>query len=241
MRALNIRGHKTNLTNILIEIYKDSTLGPTLGFKGGTATMLFYDLPRFSVDLDFDLTANYEKGSEKLDDFLVKMTDLLSKKYVVKDQSVKYNTLFWLVSYGEGLANIKVEVSTRDASFNSYALKPFYGVNIKVMNVGDMIAHKMIALMDRKITANRDLFDVHYFLSTSYVNEINYEIIQNRADKKPVDFYKDLYNFVDNVNSSTILSGLGEVLDQSQKDWVKSKLKDELLGLIERQIEVFSS
>jgi predicted nucleotidyltransferase component of viral defense system len=241
MRALNIRGHKTNLTNILIEIYKDSTLGPTLGFKGGTAAMLFYDLPRFSVDLDFDLTANYEKGSEKLDDFLVKMTDLLSKKYVVKDQSVKYNTLFWLVSYGEGLANIKVEVSTRDAFLNSYALKPFYGVNIKVMNVGDMIAHKMIALMDRKITANRDLFDVHYFLSTSYVNEINYEIIQNRADKKPVDFYKDLYNFVDNVNSSTILSGLGEVLDQSQKDWVKSKLKDELLGLIERQIEVFSS
>ncbi len=241
MRALNIRGHKTNLTNILIEIYKDSTLGPTLGFKGGTAAMLFYDLPRFSVDLDFDLTANYEKGSEKLDDFLVKMTDLLSKKYVVKDQSVKYNTLFWLVSYGQGLANIKVEVSTRDAFLNSYALKPFYGVNIKVMNVGDMIAHKMVALMDRKITANRDLFDVHYFLSTSYVNEINYEIIQNRADKKPVDFYKDLYNFVDNVNSSTILSGLGEVLDQSQKDWVKSKLKDELLGLIERQIEVFSS
>jgi predicted nucleotidyltransferase component of viral defense system len=241
MKALNIKEHKTNLTNILIEIYKDSALGTVLGFKGGTAAMLFYDLPRFSVDLDFDLTANYEKGSEELDDFLGKMADLLSKKYVVKDQSVKYNTLFWLVSYGEGLANIKVEVSTRDASFNSYALKPFYGVNIKVMNVGDMIAHKMIALMDRKITANRDLFDVHYFLSTSYVNEINYEIIQNRADKKPVDFYKDLYNFVDNVNSSTILSGLGEVLNRNQKDWVKSKLKEELLGLIERQIEVYSS
>ena len=241
MRALNIKERKTNLTNILIDIYKDSTLGSVLGFKGGTAAMLFYDLPRFSVDLDFDLITNYKEGSEKLDDFLGKMTDLLSKKYVVKDQSVKYNTLFWLVSYGQGFANVKVEVSTHDASLNTYGSKPFYGVNIKVMNVGDMIAHKMIALMERSITANRDLFDVHYFLSTSYVNEINYEIIQNRTDKKPVNFYRDLHKFVDNVNSSTILSGLGEVLDQSQKDWVKSKLKEELLGLIERQIEVFSS
>jgi predicted nucleotidyltransferase component of viral defense system len=237
MRALNIKEHKTNLTNILIEIYKESTLGPVLGFKGGTAAMLFYGLPRFSVDLDFDLIADYEEGSEKLQDFLGKMTGLLSKKYIIKDQSVKYNTLFWLVSYGEGLANIKVEVSTRDASLNNYSLKPLYGVNVKVMDVGDMIAHKMIALMDRKITANRDLFDIYYFLSTSHVNEINYEIIKDRADKDPVDFYKDLYAFVENVNSSTILSGLGELLEQSQKDWVKSKLKEELLGLIERQIE----
>jgi predicted nucleotidyltransferase component of viral defense system len=236
-----MREHKTNLTNILIDIYKDSTVGTVLGFKGGTAAMLFYGLPRFSVDLDFDLIANYNEGSEKLEDFLGKMTGLLSKKYMIKDQSVKYNTLFWLVSYGQGLANIKVEVSTRDASLNSYALKPFYGVNIKVMDVGDMIAHKMIALMDRKIMANRDLFDVHYFLSTSYVNEINYEIIKDRAQKEPVDFYKDLYNFVENVNSSTILSGLGELLERSQKDWVRSKLKEELLGLIARQIEVFNS
>jgi len=59
--------------------------------------------------------------------------------------------------------------------------------------------------------------------------------------KDPVGFYKDLYNFVDNINPSTILSGLGEVLDRSQKDWVKAKLKKELLGLIKRQIEVLNN
>jgi len=241
MKALNIKEHKINLTNILIEIYKDATLGSVLGFKGGTAAMLFYDLPRFSVDLDFDLIANYKEGSKELENFVGNMTDLLSKKYMVKDQSVKYNTLFWLVSYGKGLANIKVEVSTRNTSLNHYSLKPFYGVSVKVMDVGDMIAHKMIALMERDIMANRDLFDVHYFLSTSYVNEINYEIIKDRTGKDPIDFYKDLYNFVDNINSSTILNGLGEVLDRSQKDWMKAKLKTELLGLIKRQIEVLDN
>jgi len=241
MRALNIKEHKTNLTNILIEIYKDSMLGSVLGFKGGTAGMLFYDLPRCSVDLDFDLIPSYKEGSKELESFVGNMTDLLSKKYTIKDQSVKYNTLFWLVSYGEGLANIKIEVSTRDTSLNHYSLKPFYGVSVKVMDVGDMIAHKMVALMERNITANRDLFDVHFYLSTTYVNEINYEIIKDRTGKDPVDFYKDLYEFVNNINPSTILSGLGEVLDRSQKDWVKAKLKTELLGLIKRQIEVLNN
>jgi predicted nucleotidyltransferase component of viral defense system len=241
MRALDIKEHKTNLINILIDIYKDSTVGPALGFKGGTAGMLFYDLPRFSVDLDFDLIANYKEGSKELESFISHMTNLLSKKYTIKDQSVKYNTLFWLVSYGEGLANIKVEVSTRDITLNHYSLKPFYGVSVKVMDVGDMIAHKMVALMNRNVIANRDLFDVHYFLSTPYVNEINYEIIKDRTGKDPVNFYKDLYKFVDNVNSSTILNGLGEILDRSQKDWMKAKLKEELLGLIERQIEILES
>jgi predicted nucleotidyltransferase component of viral defense system len=238
MRALDIKEHKTNLINILIDIYKDSTVGPALGFKGGTAGMLFYDLPRFSVDLDFDLIANYKEGSKELESFISHMTNLLSKKYTIKDQSVKYNTLFWLVSYGEGLANIKVEVSTRDITLNHYSLKPFYGVSVKVMDVGDMIAHKMVALMNRDVIANRDLFDVHYFLSSPYVNEINYEIIKDRTGKNPINFYKDLYKFVENVNSSTILNGLGEILDRSQKDWMKAKLKEELLGLIERQIEV---
>ncbi len=240
MRALNIKEHKTNLTNILIDIYKDSMVGPVLGFKGGTAGMLFYNLPRFSMDLGFDLIPNYKEGSKELENFLGNMTDLLSKKYTIKDQSVKYRT-FFLVSYGKGLANIKIEVSTRDTSLNHYSLKPFYGVSVKVMDVGDMVAHKMIALMERNITANRDLFDTHYFLSTTYANEINYEIIKDRTGKDPVDFYKDLYEFVNNINPSTILNGLGEVSDRRQKDWVKAKLKTELLGLIERQIEVLNN
>jgi len=51
---MDIAKHKINLTGILIDFYKDSLLSSSLGFKGGTAAMLFYGLPRFSVDLDFD-------------------------------------------------------------------------------------------------------------------------------------------------------------------------------------------
>ncbi len=45
--------HKQVLTEILLEIIK--FLNGKVAFKGGTAAMLFYNLPRMSLDLDFDL------------------------------------------------------------------------------------------------------------------------------------------------------------------------------------------
>jgi len=45
-----------------------------LGFKGGTAAMLFYGLPRFSVDLDFDLL-----DSDKKELVLEKISQLLPR------------------------------------------------------------------------------------------------------------------------------------------------------------------
>lgn len=234
MKQLDIAKHKTILTNILIDIYKEDLLGSSLGFKGGTAAMLFYNLPRFSTDLDFDLLNN--DGNTK--DVIRTMTQLLSKKYDVKEQIEKYNTLFWLVSYGDGLTNIKIEVSTREKPFDTYDIKTLYGIKLKVSKIGDMIANKMVTATERAVTANRDLFDIHFFLSSIYVNNINYDIIKYRTGKEPVEFYTFLYDIVSNIENKNILDGLGEVLNDGQKDWVKSKLKIELLGLIQRQIDM---
>ena len=230
MRALDIVKHRTNLVSILIAIYKDSHLARELAFKGGTAAMLFYGLPRFSVDLDFDLVGSSEGLYERL-------TKLLSKKYQILDSSDKFYTLFWKVSYGVGLANIKVEISTRDASDNHYNINSFYGASVKVMKVGDMIAHKLIAVTERKTTANRDLFDAYYFLSTPQATEINYEIIKNRLGKEPKEFWTDLREFVQKVDERYILNGLGELLSEPQKDWARTKLKSELLQQIEMRID----
>ena len=52
---IDLNKHKFLLIQILKDIYSDIELSSCLGFKGGTALMFFYDLPRFSVDLDFNL------------------------------------------------------------------------------------------------------------------------------------------------------------------------------------------
>lgn len=238
MKALDITIHKTNLTNILIDIFKNSFIGPLLGFKGGTAALLFYNLPRFSVDLDFDLIVDFKKDSPELKELIDKMTSVLSAKFEIKDKSMKYNTLFWLISYGNGLSNIKVEISTRDNPYNHYNLVPFYGTTIRVIDLKDMIAHKLVTVTEREAPANRDLFDIHYFLGLPQASQINYQIIKHRTGKNPKEFYISLLKYLDKINSKSILSGLGEVLTDSQKDWAKVKLIQETKGLILRQIDL---
>ncbi|MBI5358785.1 nucleotidyl transferase AbiEii/AbiGii toxin family protein [Candidatus Amesbacteria bacterium] len=229
MKVLDITKHKTQLVNILLDIYKDSELGGVLGFKGGTAAMLFHNLPRFSVDLDFDLLT-------KSDLVVGRMTKLLSAKYDIKDSSSKLRTLFWLVGYGAGSAHIKVEISVRDNPYNHYDLSPFLGVSIRTLNIKDMMAHKLVAVMERTSIANRDLFDIHYFLGRTESSDINHDIIRHRTNKSPKEFYKSLLNFVSRIDNKNILAGLGEVLTPSQKDWAKAKLKVELENLIKKMI-----
>lgn len=231
---MDTKKHKTNLTNILIDIYKDTNLGSSLGFKGGTAAMLFYDLPRFSVDLDFDFMGNINE----INNIIEKITKLLSKKYIIKNQSTKHNTLFWLVSYGSGEHNIKLEISTRDNSYNHYTKQNLYGVTVNVLDIKDMIAHKMVASTERTSLANRDIFDIHFFLGTNHASEINYQVIKIRTGKEPKEFYKFLLKNIEKINPKNILEGLGEVLTDAQKDWAKAKLLVELKGLIERQINL---
>lgn len=238
MKALDITIHKTHLTNILLDIYKNSSLSPVLGFKGGTAAMLFYHLPRFSIDLDFDTTSIFQKNSTDVKIITEKMSTLLTAKYTVKDQSTKYNTLFWLVSYGQGLTHIKVEISTRENPYNHYNITPFYGVTLKVLDAKDMIAHKLVAATERGSVAHRDLFDIHFFLSSPYAGEINYQIIKHRTGKEPKEFYMFLLNYIETIHQKNILAGLGEVLTDAQKNWMKTKLILELQGLIQRQIDL---
>lgn len=232
MKALDATRHKTNLTNILLDIYKNETLSSVLGFKGGTAALLFYGLPRLSVDLDFDLLKPETITPERLKKIIGEMTEILTAKYQIKDRSTKYHTLFWQVSYGAGFTRIKIEVSTRPAPFDRYNLIPFYGVTVKVLDIRDMIAYAL---------ANRDLFDIHYFLGLPCAGEINYDIIKDKAAKNPREFYKSLLKFVNKIDSRSVLSGLGEILSDSRKDWAKAKLLDELKGLIQRQIDVVTA
>jgi len=60
---IDLNKHRFYLVRILKDIYSDIELANNLGFKGGTALMLFYDLPRISVDPDFNLI---DSGNENI-------------------------------------------------------------------------------------------------------------------------------------------------------------------------------
>lgn len=222
--ALTIATHKNILVKILKDIYTDTTLGPLLGFKGGTAAYLFYDLSRFSVDLDFDLLV-----LEKTEYVFERVRKILETYGTVKEAEVKRFSLFYVLSYENkvpGAENIKVEINRRDFG-SKYAVKSYLGIPMKVMVQEDMFAHKLCAMAERIGNANRDIFDVCYFLDKMW--DCNTKIIEERTGMKYKDFLLHCAVLLEEMDDQNLLAGLGELLDEKQKAWVKSKLKSETI------------
>ena len=174
--------HKTILLQILKDIYTDSSLGPILGFKGGTAANLFYGLGRFSVDLDFDLLKENE------DSFVFEKIDTLLSDYrTLKEKYKKKHTLLYIISYDEMSQNIKLEISRRVFG-SSYVLKNYLGISMLVMAKEDMFAHKLVAVLERTKAAHRDVYDIWYFLKNRW--PVNKKIVEKRIFD-PKDVYKE--------------------------------------------------
>jgi predicted nucleotidyltransferase component of viral defense system len=83
------------LKNILRDIYTTPDLQGRLAFKGGTCLYMFYELDRFSVDLDFNVTA------ETLPEQTV--SEIIQKYLTIDDQKVNPNAI--LDGLGELLNN----------------------------------------------------------------------------------------------------------------------------------------
>lgn len=223
---LNRDKHKNIMLKILKEIYSDTSIGPLLGFKGGTAAMLFYELDRFSVDLDFDLLDG-SKEQEVFD----KIEKIASKIGEVKEARIKRYTIFFLLSYGENEVNIKIEISRRNLGSNSkYSHKNFLGMPMLVMDKGYMFANKLVALVDRKKLVNRDIYDIWFFLDKLY--DFNYELIEDRSRCTVQEHLNKCIKCLENVDNRFILDGLGELVTEKQKYWIKEHLlKDTIFGL----------
>jgi predicted nucleotidyltransferase component of viral defense system len=227
--TLNITTHKNILIKILKDIYTDGSLGPLLGFKGGTAAYLFYDLDRFSVDLNFDLLDEI-KEQEVFD----KVENIVKEYGTIKEKANKRHTLFILLSYNEEAQNIKIEINKRNFG-SQYEVKNYLGISMLVMKRKDMFAHKIVAMTERAKAANRDVFDVHFFLKNNW--EINREIVEKRTKMKFAGYIKKCIKFVENIPDRGILSGTGELINEKQKAWTKSKLKQDTVFLLKLILE----
>jgi len=229
---LNTVRHKNILIKILKDIYTDSTIGPLLGFKGGTAAFLFYDLNRFSIDLDFDLL---EESKENY--VFEQIQKILSNYGAIKEAQKKRFNLLFLLSYDEkevGAQNIKVEINRRNFG-SKYEVKAYLGISMKVMIKEDMLAHKLCAMHERIGKTNRDIFDVYFFFHNNW--PVNKEIIESRTNMPYKDFLQKCIDSLEKVSDRNILSGMGELLDEKQKVWVKSKLRAETIFLLKLALD----
>lgn len=221
---IDINRHKFFLVQILKDIYSDIELANCLGFKGGTALMLLYELPRFSVDLDFNLIIK-----EKEEVVYEKVRKILLKYGTIYDEARKFYGPVIVLDYGIGERKLKVEISNRLFE-NRYEIKNFLGINMNVMVLPDMFAHKLCALLDRNSIAGRDIFDCWFFMKNHF--PLNKEIVESRMNVSLAEYIQRCIDRLEQVDDKHLLHGTGELMDDEMKKFVRTKLMLEAIGLL---------
>lgn len=227
--TLDYAKHKNILLQILKDIYSDTAIAPHLGFKGGTATFLFYDLNRDSVDLDFDLL---DENKEQA--VFEKIQKIAAGYGKIVDSRIKRFNLVNVISYDTKSQNIKIEVNRRDFG-SRYELKTLLGISMLVMVREDMFAHKLMAMYERVGRTSRDVYDVWFFLQNNW--PINKKLVEERSKISFKEVLAKCVELLEKMNNRHVLDGLGESLTEPQKDWARAKLRTETIFLLKVWLE----
>jgi len=225
---IDISTHKTILFQILKDIYSDTSIAPFLGFKGGTAALMFYELDRFSVDLDFDLL---DESKEEL--VFERVTKIIQKYGTIRESNRKKFGLFYVLSYEDKARHIKVEINKR--KFDSrYEIRTYLGVSMLVMVPEDVFSHKLVAMHERIDKTSRDIYDVWFFLRERF--PVNREIIQKRTGMVFDEFIRVCIGQLEKMSNRHILDGVGEFLTPNQKDRAKAKLREDTIAMLKLRL-----
>jgi predicted nucleotidyltransferase component of viral defense system len=234
---LNREKHQLIMGQILKDIYSDISISSLLGFKGGTCAYFFYKLPRFSVDLDFDLLVVNEENQKLV---FAKIVAILNKYGEVKDQYIKRFTVFALLSYGDDDHNVKIEINIRklvEQIQDHYEMKEYLGISMLIAKKDYLFAGKLSALTLRKETAMRDVYDIYYFAKNSW--DINPEVIKGRTGKSIKKYLADCVDLIEKLKNSQMLQGLGELVDgEKEKAWVRTHLKYDTIFMLKNYISI---
>ena len=218
---IDINHHRLILVQLLKDIYSDNQLSNILGFKGGSALMFFHNLPRFSVDLDFNLLDIKMEG--KVYD---KIRELMLKYGTITDEAKKFYGPLLVLNYDAGERKMKVEISNRQFN-DSYEIRNLLGINVRVMIPADMFAHKLCALLDRRSLAGRDIFDCWFFMKSRM--PVNIDIVEKRMNLPYSEYIQRCIDRIEITRNSSILQSIGELIDDNMKKFVRTGLREDTL------------
>jgi hypothetical protein len=170
------------LTLLLHEI--SSVFSNDLVFKGGTALKYFYNLNRFSEDIDFSFTGSNKaqdrkESMQKMDralhnvevQYQIVEKEHRASKHDGEIDGVNYEIRIRgpLNRRSSQLQNINIDISTRNDLLLKPELKylsPIYQdigtFSLPVMEINEILAEKIAAIMER--ARMRDIYDVYYLL-----------------------------------------------------------------------------
>jgi len=228
--------------NTIIEVAQalaKSIAGSQIAFKGGTALKLFYDLPRYSEDIDYDSLPGV--SPQELIGIIKGLC--AKKKWEITDDAVKFYTLLVELRFRGPDRNfhIKIEISTREKELKT-AILALRGVPVLTLEPSFLMTEKLLTFLDRQ--AGRDFFDSWFILKSAYPLD---EAIIKTAFGNRTKFFQAMLNAIKKADSKKMLRDTGKLLKEDYRNWIKTsfladfehliinELSKELGGVVDRE------
>ncbi|MDR1983427.1 MAG: nucleotidyl transferase AbiEii/AbiGii toxin family protein [Prevotellaceae bacterium] len=226
---IDINKYRFLIIQILKDIYSDIELANYLGLKGETVLMLFYDMPRCSIDLDFNLLdhSKEKRVLEKIKNILLKYGNIFDLAIIFFGQTIT-------LSYGTANRRAKIEISKHESN-NQYEIRNLLGINMRVMTATDMLSHKLCDLSDSSTVLNRNIFDSWFLLNKKI--PVNKLIVETRTRMFLKDYLQKCINKLESIEDGELLEGMEEFVSARIKNFISTKLLSETIRLLNRYTE----
>ncbi len=170
----------------------------SLAFHGGTALRFLHGLRRFSEDLDFTLERHeHDRGLLTLMKRVERDCEMSSyeteisirEQKTVHSAAVKFPALLHetgLSSARSAKLNIRIEIDTRPpegAVLETRLVTRHFPISFCAHDLGSCLSGKIHALLARRYTKGRDLFDLAWYLTHPSRPAPNVELLRNALNQ----------------------------------------------------------
>jgi len=164
----------------ILQALQDDGVFQRWAFLGGTALRFLYSIPRFSEDLDFSLVdigkdADFSGALKSIESLFKKEAYDVSIKAkaekTVASAFIKFRGLLYeigLSPQASQVFSIKIEVDTNPpagAVTQTSLVRRHVTLNLLHYDKASLLAGKLHALLTRRYTKGRDLFDLIWYLA----------------------------------------------------------------------------
>jgi predicted nucleotidyltransferase component of viral defense system len=218
--------------NTIIEVIQalaKSEAGSNIAFKGGTALKLFYNLPRYSEDIDYDSLSKF--SARKLMEII--RTAIARRRWEITDDAVKYHTVLFELRFAGPERNfrVKIEISTRDKELRT-TIGSLRGVPVLTLEPSFLMTEKLITFAERQ--AGRDVFDAWFILNNAY--PLDESMITN-AFGDFSSFYQAILGVIKKTESSKMLRDTGKLLSLDHRNWIKTSFLPDFERLVRDRLK----
>lgn len=177
----------------ILQMLQEERAFLNIAFLGGTSLRFLYSIPRYSEDLDF---SKLESKNFEFDEFLNSIENGFklenyeigikkSKDKTVLSAFIRFPSLlheFDLSLYQKETVSIKLEIDTNPpsgANTEVTLIKKYVLLNILHYDKASLFAGKIHAILSRKYTKGRDLFDLIWMLANPEWPIPNFILLNN--------------------------------------------------------------